>query len=117
MDTAPYYGVLDLFAMSSDTEQMPIALLEAMASGLPALCTDVGDSAEILNAGAPEIAPRGDDAAWVTALRTLENDSALRQAAGQRNRERVERCYSLDLMIQNYYDLYRKAADLSAHKS
>ena len=47
-DPASCYGAFDLFAMSSDTEQMPLALLEAMAAGLPAICTDVGDSAEIL---------------------------------------------------------------------
>ena len=42
-DLAPAYAAMDLFAISSDTEQMPIALLEAMAAELPVVSTDVGD--------------------------------------------------------------------------
>ena len=38
-----WYASFDVFALSSDTEQMPLSLLEAMAAGLPAVCTDVGD--------------------------------------------------------------------------
>ena len=42
------YTSMDVFAMSSSTEQMPVALLEAMAAGLPAVCTAVGDMREML---------------------------------------------------------------------
>ena len=42
-DPAPLYAGFDLFALSSDTEQMPIAVIEAMAAGLPVAATDVGD--------------------------------------------------------------------------
>ncbi len=42
-DPAPFYRAMDLFALSSDSEQMPLCLVEAMASGLPVAATDVGD--------------------------------------------------------------------------
>src|SRR5581483_8307551 len=42
------FAGLDIFAMSSDTEQMPYGLLEAMAAGLPAAATDVGDIKSIV---------------------------------------------------------------------
>ena len=42
-DTASWYQAMDLFAISSDSEQMPVALLEAMASSLAVVSTDVGD--------------------------------------------------------------------------
>ncbi len=58
----------DLFALSSDTEQLPIAMLEAMAAGVPVVATRVGDVPHIL----PEIAQAGladaDDAAFGAAL-------------------------------------------------
>ena len=53
-DPAPLYAEFDLFALSSDTEQMPIALLEAMAAARPAVATDVGDVRAILQAHADE---------------------------------------------------------------
>lgn len=49
-DPGADYRAMDVFALSSDTEQMPVALLEAMASALPVISTDVGDVARILPA-------------------------------------------------------------------
>lgn len=110
-DPAAHYGVFDLFAMSSDTEQMPIALLEAMASGLPALCTDVGDSTAILDArGAPEIVDRLDEAGYTAALRRLAEDGVLRSELGRKNREIAVRRYGIDRMVGEYLELYKAAA-------
>jgi glycosyltransferase involved in cell wall biosynthesis len=105
-DPAPYYGVFDLFAMSSDTEQMPMSLLEAMAGGLPALCTDVGDSAAMLDAaGPPEIVPRDDEGAYAEALRRLAEDAGARSELGRKNRDLALRRYSLGRMADEYLDL------------
>ena len=54
-----WYAAFDVFALSSDTEQMPLSLLEAMAAGLPAVATDVGDVRMMLAA---------ENAAFVTGL-------------------------------------------------
>jgi glycosyltransferase involved in cell wall biosynthesis len=113
-DPSPYYGIFDIFAMSSHTEQMPIALLEAMSSGLPAICTNVGDSADILKADtAPEIVNADDHAGYASALRTLAADPLLRRRLGTKNRQRCVTSYSLDAMIQSYLALYRTACDVS----
>ena len=53
-EPASLIKAFDIFAMSSDTEQMPISLLEAMAAGLPTAATDVGDIKAML----PEQAAR-----------------------------------------------------------
>ncbi len=107
VDPAPWYRMFDLFVMSSMTEQMPLALLEAMASGLPALCTDAGDSAWMLEAqGPPAIVPRGDFAGYVEALRLWAGNEALRREAGARNRARCRREFSLDRMVERWRALY-----------
>ena len=49
-DPRPYFRAMNLFAVSSDSEQMPVTLLEAMASGLPVASTRVGDIPHMLPA-------------------------------------------------------------------
>lgn len=107
VEPAPWYRMFDLFVMSSMTEQMPLALLEAMASGLPALCTDAGDSAWMLDSpDLPAIVPRGDLSGYVKALRRWASDERLRREAGARNRARCEREFSLDRMVERWRAVY-----------
>jgi len=77
--------MMDIFALSSDTEQMPLTILEAMAAGLPVAATNVGDVADMLS---PENAPfviARDETALGTAMAHLATDAALRQAVGRTN--------------------------------
>ncbi|RFB04069.1 glycosyltransferase family 4 protein [Parvularcula marina] len=96
---------MDVFALTSDTEQMPISLVEAMAASLPAVTTDVGDIRLILPSecywlihGTEDI-----DAMTGTLLR-LAKDENLRHQMGAANRLRAEASYGLDGMV----DAYRK---------
>ncbi|PIY27076.1 MAG: hypothetical protein COZ10_00885 [Comamonadaceae bacterium CG_4_10_14_3_um_filter_60_75] len=58
----------DLFALSSDTEQLPIAMLEAMACGIPVVATRVGDVAHIMPSVAQSALADPNDAAFTAAL-------------------------------------------------
>ena len=92
---------MDIVALSSDTEQMPFAVLEAMATGLPVASTDVGDVAAML---APENRPHVvplDDAALAGALRSLLLRPELRAAIGAANRRKAERDYDQEAMFQS----------------
>src|SRR2546430_17465070 len=107
VDPAPYYTAMDTFAMSSATEQMPNALLEAMACGLPAICTDVGDCREMLAAaGSPAIIPPDDPAQYSAALATMAERADLRAVLGRANRARCVEHYPFDLMVRRHAALY-----------
>jgi L-malate glycosyltransferase len=99
-------GLIDIFAISSDTEQMPNALIQAMAASRPVVGVDVGDVMEIL---APENRPlvpeRGNDAAFATGIGTLVANAELRRRLGQANRDHVVRTYDIGLMVTRYRDL------------
>ncbi len=99
-DPEQLFKQLDVFAMSSDTEQMPLSLLEAMAAGLPVAATDVGDIRSMLaTANAPYVTAL-DDAALATGLRTLLEQAGLRQALGAANRAKAEQDFNQDAMFQ-----------------
>lgn len=109
-DAAPYYAAMDVFVLSSVTEQMPMSLLEAMACGLPALCTDVGDVSEMLGRpGEPAIVPSNDVDAYASSLQTLVGDGELRRRLGENNRKRCVAEYSLEKMVREYEEEYRGA--------
>jgi glycosyltransferase involved in cell wall biosynthesis len=109
-DPAVCLPALDVFVLSSCTEQTSNALLEAMACGLPAVSTDVGDSAELLGgSGSPVIVPTGDVTAYAIALKTLAGSQALRQCLGLANRQRCLSRYQLDQMVTEYEELYMSA--------
>ena len=110
-DPSPYLASLDVFVMSSMTEQMPIALLEAMASALPAICTDVGDSRDILGTDVfPVIVPSDSVERYAVALETMAHNPEDRRARGAANRVRVIQHFSLERMIRAYESLYLEAA-------
>lgn len=100
----------DIFALSSDTEQTPISLIEAMASGLPALAPDVGDIRLMVSAANAAFIPApGDEDAYVAALAALIEDAALRERLGRANLARSE-AFGDSAMIEAFRTLYSRAA-------
>jgi glycosyltransferase involved in cell wall biosynthesis len=112
-DPAEFYRAMDLFALSSDTEQMPVALIEAMASSLPCVSTDVGDVRDILpDAQAEFIVPTraGDTTALLAEkMSALLAASARREELGAKNRAQVESRFAFDGMLAAYRDVYDAA--------
>ena len=111
-DPRAHYRAMDVYALSSDTEQMPIALIEAMASSLPVVATDVGDARIMLPAEqAPFVVALGDGSLerFSGALARLASDAALRARLGRANRLEAERRFTLERMVEEYRALYRSA--------
>lgn len=101
--------LIDVLALSSDTEQMPMIILEAMSARLPIVSTDVGDIAEMV---APENRPflvERSDAALARALEEIAGSRELRRSIGAANRMRAERQHSPEHMIHSYFELFEQA--------
>jgi glycosyltransferase involved in cell wall biosynthesis len=108
-EVAPLYDGADVMVLTSLSEGMPLAVMEAMAKGLPPICTDVGGTAEaIADAGIvlPAPAPDGRTAAGLTtALERLSADSAARDRLASRARQRAAALFRQDRMTEEYLDL------------
>lgn len=103
-------GAFAVFAMSSDTEQMPLTLLEAMAAGRPAACTDVGDiAAMVASENRPFVVPPEPEALAAAIARLLDDPEAAR-AIGAANRARARAVYDDSLMFAAYDRLFNGAA-------
>jgi glycosyltransferase involved in cell wall biosynthesis len=106
-DPARWIGHFDIFALSSDSEQFPIALVEAMAAGLPAVATAVGDVPNIVaDDNRPLVVDRNDEAAFAAALDSLAERDDLRRAIGAANREKAVARFDETAMIAAYARLY-----------
>ncbi|HEY0044427.1 MAG TPA: glycosyltransferase [Allosphingosinicella sp.] len=109
-DPAEWIGRFDIFALSSDSEQQPISLIEAMAAGLPCAATSVGDiPAMVAPENRPLIVPPQDEAALAAALDTLAGRADLRAALGSANRAKAAAEFDEGAMIAAYARLYCEA--------
>jgi glycosyltransferase involved in cell wall biosynthesis len=103
-------GLIDVFALTSDTEQMPNAVLQAMAAGRPIVATDVGDVRAITALeNHPFITPLGDDRALQEAMAALLRDAGLRASLGRTNGIFVREHFPMKRMFQAYLDLFESA--------
>lgn len=96
----------DIFALSSDTEQMPISVLEAMAAGKPVVSTDVGDVRSMVANTNAELVSGMDASILAKSISNLLSDAALRQSLGAANQKLARERYSLKSMIQTYDNLF-----------
>ncbi|MDA0375200.1 MAG: glycosyltransferase family 4 protein [Planctomycetota bacterium] len=110
-DTAPCYRDAQVFVIPSNTEQMPLSLLEAMASGLPVIGTDVGDVRAMLAEPNRELLVRTGDAAGLAGLMDrVAADASLRAELGAANRARAASEFDKEACYGRYCDLYRAAS-------
>lgn len=109
-DPTPLYHEFDVFALTSDTEQMPVALIEAMASGLACVATDVGDVAQMLGAADRSCVVDRDSIAVADALGRILGSHAERRQLGLANTVRVRERYAYGPMVDAWRTVFTEAA-------
>lgn len=98
---------LNCFVLPSLAEGISNTILEAMASGLPVLATDVGGNAELVTHGSTgEVLPSDDTEAMAQAIVRLAQQPGRAAAMGQAGRADIERRFSLQAMVAAYQSLY-----------
>jgi len=108
---AELLNAIDVFVLTSICEGMSNTILEAMASGLPAVVTRAGGNPELVEEGRSGwLFPPRDTEALEQHLLRLIDDTELRQQVGAAARVQVCEHFSLEGMIQRYRDLYLELA-------
>lgn len=107
-DVRTYLGSMDVFALPSYTEAMPLSLLEAMAMGLPVVASKVGGVPEIVQDGVTGfLTAPGDEKDLADKTIKLLRSSGLRKAMGESGRETVKSKFDVDVMARRVTELYR----------
>lgn len=110
-DVPRLLSAADAFVLSSLSEGVSIAILEAMAVGLPVTATMVGGNPELVEQGRGGLlVPPADPEALAGALGRLLDDPALAKAMGASARVRAEERFSLAATARAYAGLYREVA-------
>lgn len=107
-DLPELLSACDIFALASDWEGYPIAIMEAMAAGLPIVATSVGGVPEVVGEAGSLVPPR-DVAQLAAALGALVVDPARRHALGGTARSRAAR-FDVHTMVEAYSELFERVA-------
>jgi glycosyltransferase involved in cell wall biosynthesis len=108
-DLPAIYAATDVFLLTSRNEGTPVALIEAMASGVPGVSTDVGGVNDVIGGrDTGRTAPFGDADGLAREINELLSSPALRQEMGARARARVLAHYDLNRLVDDIAVLYRE---------
>lgn len=106
-----WWALADCFCLPSYNEGLPMAMLEAMARGVPVVMTRVGAIPEAVADGEEALLCNAGDVAGLTAqLQSLLDDPALAARIGRAGRERLIRSFTLDSSARRVMSLYKRLA-------
>jgi glycosyltransferase involved in cell wall biosynthesis len=111
-DVPEVLRALDVFAVSSDFEGSPLAVIEAMAAGVPVVSTRVGGIPDIVGGeGCAALVPPRDPGRLAQALLDLLGNPVRRAEMARRARARVAARYAFETVVERWQALYRELAE------
>ena len=106
-DIAPFYRLMDLNVLPSSNEGLGLALIEAMASGVPSIGADSGGIREIIAGGEDGFLFRpGDSAGLAEKIRILHEDKNLRDLFAGRGSEKVKKLFDIENSVSATEDVF-----------
>jgi glycosyltransferase involved in cell wall biosynthesis len=113
-DVRAALGAMDLFVLTSDTEGLPNAVMEAMGAALPVVATRVGGTSEVVGDGETgRLVPPGRIGPLVAGVEEVLRDPDLARAMGAAGRERMRTEFGVGRMVASTRRLYE---DLGARR-
>jgi glycosyltransferase involved in cell wall biosynthesis len=109
-DMPAFYQSIDAFLMTSITEGFPNVLVEAMASGLPCISTDVGDAKYIVQDLGAIVPPRNAQALADAILAYVHKTETEKKALKQETHDRVEQNFSIQTVSRQYIQVWSQRA-------
>jgi glycosyltransferase involved in cell wall biosynthesis len=108
-DVSGALAASDVFVLSSDWEGNPLAVMEAMAAGLPVVATDVGGVPELVrHATDGLLVHAGKWEAFAQGMTALMQNPEQRRAMANAAQERACREFRVERMVRRYADLYQE---------
>ncbi len=104
----------DIFVTASQIEGLPLAVLEAMAAGLPVVATEVGDIPNLVSSHTGILVPPGQPSLLQESLDTLIRDPHRAKRLGEAGREHVSVEYSVDTWVRKLLSLYSELLQAKA---
>lgn len=109
-DVPALLGSADVFLLTSHWEGFPLAVLEAMAAGVPVVATAVDGTPEAVEEGVTGyLVGRGEVETMAERVESLLRDEGLRRAMGTRGRERVIARFTIKQFVEGVVAVYRSA--------
>jgi glycosyltransferase involved in cell wall biosynthesis len=116
LELTKLYEKSSIFVLTSESENFPVALMEAMAAGLAIITTNGTGCAEVVGDSAILVEPRNSEAIRA-ALSALATNSDFRRKLGQAARRRSENNFSWTAVAKSYAELYERYSARTGHKA
>ena len=114
-DVRPYLAAMDAFALCSHKDAFPNAVLQAMSTGLPTLCSRTGEFQTVMADGQAGLLFDAHDVdGFVATVDRVVADPGLRERLARTARRTIEERYTVTTMVERYADCFRALASAAA---